>query len=58
MRVMGGIAFPGLLVWMAYDASGARAMQSATGLLYIAMALVICGEVLAKGLLLTSAVPN
>ena len=58
MRALGGIAFPGLLVWMAYDASGARAMQSATGLLYIAMALVICGEVLAKGLLLTSAVPN
>lgn len=58
MRVGFGLAFPALLVWMAYDSSGARAMQSATGLLYIAMALVICGEVVAKGLLFASAVPN
>jgi hypothetical protein len=58
MRIGFGILFPALLVWMAYDSSGARAMQSATGLLYIAMALVICGEVVAKGLMLTSAVPN
>jgi hypothetical protein len=58
MRVGFGLAFPALLVWMAYDASGARAMQSATGLLYIAMALVLCGEVVAKGLMFASAVPN
>jgi len=58
MRVGGGLAFPMLLVWMAYDSSGVRAMQSATGLLYIAMALVLSGEVLAKGLLFVSAVPN
>jgi hypothetical protein len=58
MRVAGGLAFPMLLIWMAYDSSGARAMQSATGLLYIAMALVLSGEVLAKGLLFVSAVPN
>lgn len=58
MRVAGGLAFPMLLIWMAYDSSGVRAMQSATGLLYIAMALVLSGEVLAKGLLFVSAVPN
>jgi hypothetical protein len=58
MRVGGGVAFPMLLAWMAYDSSGVRAMQSATGLLYIAMALVLSGEVLAKGLLFVSAVPN
>lgn len=58
MRVAGGIAFPALLVWMAYDSSGVRAMQSATGLLYIAMALVLAGEVLGRGLLFVSAVPN
>jgi hypothetical protein len=58
MRVAGGLAFPMLLVWMAYDSSGVRAMQSATGLLYIAMALVLSGEVLGKGLLFVSAVPN
>lgn len=58
MRVAGGLAFPMLLTWMAYDSSGVRAMQSATGLLYIAMALILSGEVLAKGLLFVSAVPN
>lgn len=58
LRVSLGLAFPALLAWMAYDSSGVRAMQSATGLLYIAMALVICGEVVAKGLLFVSAVPN
>ena len=58
LRVGGGLAFPMLLAWMAYDSSGVRAMQSATGLLYIAMALVLSGEVLAKGLLFVSAVPN
>jgi hypothetical protein len=58
LRVGFGLAFPGLLAWMAYDSSGVRAMQSATGLLYIAMVLVICGEVVAKGLMFTSGVPN
>ena len=46
------------LVWMAYDSSGVRAMQSATGLLYIAMALVLSGEVVGKGLMFVSGVPN
>ncbi len=58
MRIGAGLAFPMLLTWMAYDSSGAGAMQSATGLLYIAMALVLSGEVLGKGLLFVSAVPN
>ena len=58
LRVGGGLAFPMLLTYMAYDSSGVRAMQSATGLLYIAMALVLSGEVLAKGLLFVTAVPN
>ncbi len=58
MRIGGGLAFPMVLTYMAYDSSGVRAMQSATGLLYIAMALVLSGEVLAKGLLFVSAVPN
>ena len=58
MRVGIGLAFPALLVWMAYDSSGVRAMQSATGLLYIAMALVLSGEIVGKGLMLVSGVPN
>ncbi len=58
MRVGLGLAFPAGLVWMAYDSSGVRAMQSATGLLYIAMALVLSGEVVGKGLMFVSGVPN
>jgi hypothetical protein len=58
MRVGGGLIFPMLLAYMAWDSSGSRAMQSATGLIYIAMALVLSGEVLAKGLLFVSAVPS
>jgi len=58
MRVGGGLAFPAVLSYMAFDSSGVRAMQSATGLLYIAMALVLAGEVLAKGLLFATAVPT
>jgi hypothetical protein len=58
MRVGFGLAFSAVLAWMAYDSAGVRAMQSATGLLYIAMVLVICGELVAKGVLFTSGVPN
>jgi len=58
MRLGFGLAFSAVLAWMAYDSAGVRAMQSATGLLYIAMVLVICGEVLAKGVMFTSGVPN
>lgn len=58
LRIAGGIGFPLLLAYMAYDSSGVKAMQSATGLLYIAMALVLAGEVMGKGILFVSAVPN
>jgi hypothetical protein len=58
MRIGFGLAFPMLLAWMAYDSAGARAMQSATGLLYIAMALVLAGEVVGKGLMFTTGVPT
>jgi hypothetical protein len=58
LRLAGGIGFPLVLAYMAYDSSGVRAMQSATGLLYIAMVLVLAGEVMGKGILFASAVPN
>jgi len=58
LRIAGGLGLPLLFTYMAYDSSGMRAMQSATGLLYIAMALVLGGEILAKGLLLATAVPT
>lgn len=57
LRIGGGLAFPWLLAFMAWECSGGRAMQSATGLLYIAMALVLAGEVVGKGLLFATAVP-
>ena len=46
------------LSYMTFDSSGIRAMQSATGLRYIATALVLAGEVLAKRLLFVMAVPT
>lgn len=58
LRVGGGIGFPLVLAWMAYDSTSVKAMQSATGLLYIAMALVLAGEVMGKGVLFVSGVPN
>lgn len=58
LRIGGGIGFPLLLAWMAYDSTSVKAMQSATGLLYIAMALVLAGEVMGKGIFFVSAVPN
>ncbi|HXG42603.1 MAG TPA: hypothetical protein VNL95_07755 [Dehalococcoidia bacterium] len=58
LRIAGGLGLPLLFTYMAYDSSGMRAMQSATGLLYIAMALVLGGEILAKGLMLATAVPS
>jgi hypothetical protein len=58
LRVGLGLVFPGVLAWMAYDSTSVRAMQSATGLLYIAMVLVFCGQIVGIGLLLGSAVPN
>lgn len=58
LRIGGGIGFPLLLAWMAYDSTTVKAMQSATGLLYIAMALVLAGEVMGKGIFFVSAVPN
>ena len=46
------------LCYPAFDASGVRAVQRATGMLCIAAALVLAGEALAKGLLFVTAVPT
>ena len=58
MRIAGGVIFPAVLTYMAYDSSSIRAMQSATGLLYLAMAMVLSGEVLAKALMFVTGVPG
>ncbi|MDT7944186.1 MAG: hypothetical protein RQ985_06550 [Dehalococcoidia bacterium] len=54
LKVAGGMALPMLFAYMAYESSAVRAMQSATGLLYIVMVLVLAGEVVGKGLLLST----
>lgn len=51
LRVGVGIVFPAVLAALALATTRMRAMQSATGLLYICMGGVFTGEVLAKGLM-------
>ena len=50
-RVGVGLVFPIVLAILAWQAATIRGMMSATGLLYIAVAAVLAGEVLARGLL-------
>jgi hypothetical protein len=57
LRMGVGLIFPLALAYMAWQSSVIRAMMSATGLLYIAMGGVLAGEVLARGLLFTTARP-
>ena len=51
LRVVIGLIFPAVLVFMAYKSSTERAMMSATGLLYIAVGAILAGEALGRGLL-------
>jgi hypothetical protein len=55
LRVGVGLVFPTLVVVLAWRAATIRGMMSATGLLYIAVGAVLAGEVLARGLLFTTA---
>ncbi len=57
LRIGVGIVFPVVLAWMSLKTTKIRAMQSATGLLYICMGAVFAGEVLAKGLLFLTGRP-
>jgi hypothetical protein len=62
LRIAIGLVFAGALGVMAYVSSrgypaNENAMMSATGLLYIAVAAVIVGQVLARGLLFLTASP-
>ena len=51
LRVGVGLVFPLVLAWLAWKAATIRGMMSATGLLYIAVAAVLAGEVVGRGLL-------
>lgn len=57
LRVSVGLVFPAILGFMALRTTAIRAMQSATGLLYIAMGAVFAGEVLGKGLMFLTGKP-
>jgi hypothetical protein len=54
LRVGVGLAFPLVLVWMAWSSSRIRSMMSATGLLYLVMGAILAGELLARALLFDS----
>jgi len=54
LRVGVGLVFPLGVTWLAFRAAQIRGMMSATGLLYIALGAVLAGEVLARGLLMTT----
>ena len=45
-----GILFPLLLCWMAWKTAQTRSMESATGLLYIELALVLASTIVGAGL--------
>ena len=57
LRVAVGLVFPIILGVLSFKTTQMRAMQSATGLLYIAMGAVFVGEVLAKGLMFLTGRP-
>ncbi len=54
LRVAAGLVFPLVVTVLAWKAATIRGMMSATGLLYIALGLLLAGEVLARGLLFTT----
>jgi hypothetical protein len=50
LRLLVGLAFPLVLVWMAWRTALTRSMESATGLLYIEFAVVMASTIVATGL--------
>lgn len=57
LRVVVGIAFPIVLTVLTWQCCRIRSLQSATGLLYIAVACVVSGEIAAKSLFFMTRVP-
>ena len=52
-----GLALPLVVAGMTWQCCRIRSLQSATGLLYVAVALVLAGEIASKLLLVLAAVP-
>ncbi len=57
LRIGVGLLFPAILAVLSLRTLRIRAMQSATGLLYICMGAVFVGEVLSKGLMFVTGRP-
>jgi protein NrfD len=57
MRLLFGIAGPLSLVWFIWKTVEIRSTQSATGILYVQLFLVMAGELLAKYLRATAGIP-
>lgn len=57
LRVLVGIVLPLIVAGMTWHCCRIRSLQSATGLLYVAVALVLAGEIAAKLLLVLTRVP-
>jgi len=55
LRITVGLIFPLILSVLAWRTARIRGMMSATGLLYLVLGTVLAGEVLARGLLFTTA---
>jgi len=55
-RVLFGLLGPAVLAWMTWETAKLRATQSATGILYVDLFMVMVGELVAKYLLSTTAV--
>lgn len=55
LRVLFGIIGPAVLVFLVWECVKIRSNQSATGILYVATAIVLIGEIAAKYFLTTSA---
>jgi hypothetical protein len=57
MRLLFGIAGPLSLVWFIWKTVEIRSTQSATGILYVQLFLVMAGELLAKYLRVAAGIP-
>lgn len=56
-RVLVGLLIPAIVVWMIWNTARIGSNQSATGIMYVAIAFVFIGELAARYLFLLSAIP-
>jgi protein NrfD len=57
MRMLFGLVGPAVLAWLTWETAKIQSTQSATGILYVDLFMVVVGELLAKAVLLATRVP-